>query len=257
MRLVIPSLFVLSLMFHPLTNVTAQTTESAKDKQKRIAEIQSEIADYWARIAALESQLFELQAGPPLDLLALLDVKKDAVAGEWKMKDKEKEKILIGPGTPDAKLAFPVRPSGDYKFTVRFKRLDGLGGPILCLPVADRHVNFALDAYNGEFTALEAVDGAYVNFPSNPTQVRGKHVVSNKSHVLETTVQMKGDTATIRIDLDGKRLVDWTGKPSRFSLHPAWRLNDDRQLGLRSWQVFEFESAQLQMLTGQANPIRP
>jgi len=222
------------------------------------------IADPAAIVAALggnvlwndEAQrLIVLQAGEPLDLLTLVDLTKDIVAGDWKWK--EEGKRLVGPGTPDAKLAFPVRPSGDYRFTVKFKRPAEGGGPILCLPVGDRHVNFALDAYNGEFTALEAVDGAYVNCPNNPTQIRGKHVVTNKSHTLDATVEMRGDTATFRVDLDGKRLVDWSGNPNRFTLHPAWRLNDDRQLGLRSWQVFEFESAQLQMLTGQANPVRP
>jgi hypothetical protein len=253
MRFVLSFVFIASLSVWLVANIPAQLKEPAKDKEKRIAEIQQEIAGHQARIAALEAQLIELQAGTSLDLFALLDLKRDTVAGDWKWKDKK----LMGPGTPDAKLAFPVRPSGDYQFTVKFKRTEGLGGPILCLPVGDRHVNFALDAYNGEFTALEAVDGAYVNFPANPTQVRGKHIVTNKSHSLQATVQRKGDNATIRIDLDGKRLVDWTGNPNRFSLHPAWRLNDDRQLGLRSWQVFEFESAQLRMMTGQANPVRP
>lgn len=222
------------------------------------------IADPAAITAALANEvqwhdeserLLVLQSPVPLDLLTLVDLAKDIVAGDWKWS--EKGKLLLGPGTRDAKLAFPVRPSGDYRFTVKFKRPADGGGPILCLPVGDRHVNFALDAYSGQFTALEAVDGAYVNFPNNPTQIRGKHVVTNQSHTLEAVVLMQSEMATIRVSLDGNRLVDWTGNPNRFTLHPAWRLSDDRQLGLRSWQVFEFESAQLKMLTGQANPIRP
>lgn len=244
------SVLVASFALLPVSKSAAQEKEPAK--AKRIAEVKKEIAEHRARLATLEAELLTLQAGPPVDLLAMLDVKKDSVAGDWKFKDK----LLLGPGTPDAKLAFPVRPSGDYTFTVKFKRTEGLGGPILCLPVGERHVNFALDAYNGEFTALEAVDGAYVNFPGNPTQIRGKHVVTNQSHTLEATVRRNGDTATIRIDLDGKRLVDWSGNPNRFTLHPAWRLNDDRQIGLRSWQSFEYEAARLRMLAGQANPIR-
>lgn len=244
MRLIFSALFAFSLLLFPV----AQT--SGQEKEKRIAEIKKEIAELRAKIATLEAQLAQLQ--PSLDLLALVDLKQDTVAGEWKWKDKR----LFSPGTGDARVQFPVRPSGDYKLTVKFKRPQDGGGPILCLPVGDKHVNFALDAYGGKFTALEAIDGAYVDSPANPSQIKGKHVVTDKSHSLEATVRMKGDTATIIVDLDGKRLLEWTGKPGRFSLHPAWRLKDDRQVGLRSWQPFEFEAAQLRMLTGEAKLIR-
>jgi len=232
----------------PVAQANAQVKDA--DKAKRIAEIRKEIGELRARIATLESELAKLQ--PPLDLLALVDLKNDTVAGDWQWKDKR----LLSPGTPDAKLAFPVRPNGDYSFTVKFKRTQGEGGPILCLPVRDKHVNFALDAYDGAFTALEAIDGHYVHSPGNPSQIKGKHVVTGNSHTLEATVQMKGDSATIVVALDGKRLVEWTGNPNRFSLNPAWRLKDDRQLGLRSWRAFEVEAVQLRMSTGEAKLIR-
>lgn len=248
MRSIFSALFAVLISLVAVAQATAQVKDV--DKEKRIAEIKKELSEFRARIATLESELAKLQ--PPLDLLGLVDVKKDTVAGDWKWKDNR----LLSPGTPDAKVAFPVRPNGDYSFTLKFKRTEGEGGPILCLPVGDKHVNFALDAYDGEFTALEAIDGHYVNSPDNPSQVKGKHVVTGKSHTLEATVQMKGDTATIVVALDGKRLVEWTGKPNRLSLHPAWRLNDDRQLGLRSWRAFEVEAVQLRMLTGDAKLIR-
>ena len=248
MRFLFLSLFAVSLTLFPVAQTNAQVKDA--DKEKRIAEIKKEIAELRAKLATLEAQLAKLQ--PPLDLLALVDLKQDTVAGEWKWKDKR----LVSPGTGDARVQFPVRPSGDYHLTVKFKRPEDSGGPILCLPVGDKHVNFALDAYGGKFTALEAIDGHYVDSPANPSQIKGKHIVTGKSHSLEATVTMKADTATILVDLDGKRLVEWTGKPSRFSLHPAWRLKDDRQLGLRSWQVFEFEGVQLRMLTGDPKLMR-
>lgn len=249
MRLALPILLVMPFLTSP-----ARSDEQApgNDKVRKIAEIQKEIAQLRDRLASLEAQLLKLQTGDPIELLTLADVKRDTVAGTWQLKDKH----LFGPGTPDAKFAFSIRPAGDYEFKVRFKRHEGMGGPILCLPIADRHVNFALDAYNGEFTALEAVDGHFVNVAGNPTQTKGKHVVTGKSHLLQATVEIKDANANIRIDLDGKRLVDWTGKPDRLSLHPAWRLNDDRHIGLRSWQPFEYESVQLRMLNGQAVSTR-
>jgi hypothetical protein len=248
MRLILSALFAVSLLLSLAAQISAR--EKDADKEKRIAEIKKEIAELRARIATLEARLAELQ--PPLDLLALVDLKQDTVAGEWTWKDKR----LVSPGTGDARVQFPVRPGGDYQLTVKFKRPQDGGGPILCLPVGDKHVNFALDAYAGEFTALEAIDDAYVNSPANPSQIKGKHVVTDKSHSLEATVRMKEGMATIAVDLDGKRLLEWTGNPNRFSLHPAWRLKDDRHVGLRSWQPFEFEAVQLRMLTGEANLTR-
>jgi hypothetical protein len=248
MRPIFAALFAVSLLIFPVAQTSGQ--EKDADKEKRIAEIKKEIAELRSKIATLEAQLAKLQS--PLDLLALVDLKQDIVAGEWKWKDKS----LFSPGTGDARVQFPVRPNGDYQLTVKFNRPQDSGGPILCLPVGDKHVNFALDAYGGEFTALEAIDGAFVDSPANPSQIKGKHVVTDKSHSLEATVRMKDHTATIIVDLDGKRLLQWTGSPGRFSLHPAWRLKDDRQVGLRSWQPFEFEAVQLRMLTGEAKLIR-
>jgi hypothetical protein len=66
---------------------------------------------------------------------------------------------------------------------------------------------------------------------------------------------MKGEEATILVDLDGKRAVDWTGNPNRFSLHPAWSLGDNSRLGLRAWESFKFESVQLRMLSGEAKSL--
>jgi hypothetical protein len=69
---------------------------------------------------------------------------------------------------------------------------------------------------------------AFVDSPANSSQFKGAHVVTDRIHSLGAAVKMEGDTATILVDLDGRRLLGWTGKPSPFSLHPAWRLRDDR-----------------------------
>ena len=233
------------------------------DEKEATRKLNALAAEGWEYLGPLGNSLVafkrsRLTTTPPppigsIGLLRLVDLKEDTVAGKWQWKDLR----LVSPGTPDARLAFPVRPDGDYHLIVKFKRpAESGGGPILCLPVGGRHVQFALDAYGGQFTALEAVDGAFVNDPGNPTQIRGKHIVGNKTHVLEARVSLKGDTATIQVDLDGKRLVAWTDKPTRFSLHPAWRLKDDRQVGLRAWEVFEFEAVHLRMLSGQPRLLR-
>ena len=87
-------------------------------REKRIVKIKKEIAEPRAGTTTLETQLAKLQAGESLDLLAMVDLGQDAVAGNWQWKDKR----LLSPGTPDARLAFPVRPSGDDHFTAEFKR---------------------------------------------------------------------------------------------------------------------------------------
>src|SRR5688572_22184180 len=104
MRYLFPTLFAVSIFLFPVAQANAQVKDA--DKEKRNAEIKKEIAGLRAKIATLEAELAKLQ--PALDLFALVDLKKDTVAGDWKWKDKR----LLSPGTPDAKLAFPVRPSG-------------------------------------------------------------------------------------------------------------------------------------------------
>jgi WD40 repeat protein len=192
------------------------------------------------------------ERGAWLDLLPLADPKADAVSGQWKFDDG----VLVGPPDADAKFAFPVRPKGDYRLVVKFRRTEGEGGPIICLPVGNTSVQFA--SYNppSGACALEAIDGAYVDHRANPTQKRGNFVQTGKLHTAEIEVRLKDDMATIMVAMDGTQVVNFTGSPKRFSLHPAWSLGDNSRIGLRSWQPFQFESARLRMLSGEAKLLR-
>ena len=95
-----------------------------------------------------------------------------------------------------------------------------------------------------------------VDNPANPTQRKAEPCRADKLHVADIRVSLKDDTATIRVEMDGVRVVDFTGRTDRFSLHPAWSLGDDRRVGLRAWDAFRFESVQLCMLSGEARLLR-
>jgi serine/threonine protein kinase len=187
-----------------------------------------------------------------IDLLKLADTKADVVSGPWKLEGGS----LVSDDEPDAKIALPIFPMGDYQLIVKFRRIkDEGGGPIICLPVGARSVQFATYHPIG-VCALEAVDGAYVDNPANPTQRKAEPIRADKLRTADIRVSMKGDIATIRVEMDGKRVIDFAGHPDRFSLNPAWSLGDDRRVGLRAWEGFRFESVQLKMLTGEARLLR-
>jgi formylglycine-generating enzyme required for sulfatase activity len=192
--------------------------------------------------------------GQLIDILKLVDPKADAIRGNWHF---DGPTLVVTGLEPFARLALPVQPTGDYHLLVKFKRIGGQNGPIINLPVGSKNVQFAIDSGNTQSTALEFVDGHSVDDPKNPTSLKGIRIVDNKTYTLEAQVLTKDDTATLRIDLDGKRILDWTGQSDRLSISKDWSLGDDTRPGLHPWGLdMRFEAVQLRMLSGDAKLLR-
>jgi hypothetical protein len=203
-------------------------------------------------------EIKELPAAPInwLDLGPLVDPEADALAGKWKLDGETL--VCEGAGVPFARLALPVRPIGDYEMEVEFTRTQGLNGPILNLPVGGRPVQFAMDSGATRFTALELVDRLPVDRDDNPTNNKEVRIDDNKRYKLVVRVQTQDDTAKIQADLDGKRILDWTGKCDRLSITPGWSLGDDSRPGLHPWGLdIRYHSVKLRMLSGEAKLVRP
>jgi hypothetical protein len=186
-----------------------------------------------------------------IDLLKMVDPTLDAIRGKWR-KDGE-SLISPSPYVDEGRLSIPIWPAGDYDLILKFTRLEGPNGPGISLPVGNRQVNLVVDA-DGKRTALQMVDGKFNTDPKNPTLDLGHFIEDNKEYTLEAHVStLDNEPARVQIDLDGKRLIDWTGKPSQLSFDPNWNLKNNHVFGLHAWgSVFRFDSIQLRMLSGEA-----
>jgi len=184
-----------------------------------------------------------------LDLLPLVDVEKDAVAGTWKVDGGD---LVI---TPDKynRLQLPVRPPEEYDFTVRFTRTEvnkGNEGTVaIMLTYKDKPFDLALQA-SGNAARLEAVNKNAVK--DNPTIVPLK-LENNQPYTVTVEVRKDG----VRALLDGKMLLEYKTDYKDLSGYASWKLKDTSLLGVGANSAgVRFEKIELVPVTGQPRVMR-
>lgn len=152
----------------------------------------------------------------PVDVLAQIDPKRDAVYGEWKMVDG----ALLAPGVPWARLQLPVLPPEEYTL-----RVDEVGGRDVAvgLVVGGRQVSLTLDGFGGEASGLGG--------DRNPTVHRGNVLRDDGPNAIVCKVRPD----RVEVSCNGKGVIAWHGDPRTFSLPHDAMMPDDRRLFLRSW----------------------
>ncbi|MCO6453910.1 MAG: hypothetical protein J5I93_01230 [Pirellulaceae bacterium] len=155
------------------------------------------------------------EAGPAIDLLALVDLQRDSVAGLWQ----RDEQGLVSVPTGVAILQLPYVPPDEYQIRATVEQLDGQDGPNFGVLVGDRRCRLAIDNY------------AHLGYLSGPTMVdsrsldqhqdlarRGKMLPLQKLVEIVCTVRKLGDDAVLRAAVDGQEIIAWRGSASRLSV---------------------------------------
>jgi len=185
--------------------------------------------------------------GQSLDLLPLIQPKKDAVKGRWQ---------LLGPSLAasgsayDTRLMIPVAPRGSYALELRLTRTAGRDAASVHLPVGSSSCVLLLHGWGGETSGLDLLAGKRAN--ANPTTARHPRLKNGRACTLKVRVIIRGDRADIQADLDGRKLIRWQG--TQASLSKRTKLPDDRCLGLGVARGVDwtFSVLRLTMLSGKA-----
>ncbi|HEV3345048.1 MAG TPA: hypothetical protein VG125_32020, partial [Pirellulales bacterium] len=187
-------------------------------------------------------------AGEPIDLLKQIDVKRDAVSGEWSLTND----ILTSPAAEFACLALPSPPAPEYRLTVDLQRIEGVDTFSVGLPIGNHHVIAAVDAWDGKFSGLEKIDekSCYDN-----ESARAGHLLEpGRRYTLAYTVRAK----QVKVEVDGLAVIDWTGDPARLSTIPVFKSSDPTRLvlGTAHGSVFHISKLEIQPLTSRSAPPR-
>jgi hypothetical protein len=186
---------------------------------------------------------------PATNLLKRVDTERDAVNGLWEMR----KGILVSEVTPNARLALPAMPHGDYALTMRFSRVVGQGSAHFILPVGNAQVMLVLDAGPPEtpHSGLELVGGQASD--ENPTTDLALDLVNHRDYRLDVTVRTRGTDARVDVDLDRRPFIRWRGEQSDLSVPGGWSLGE-AALGVGSDDtVIEVRVARLRMLPGEVS----
>ncbi len=196
-----------------------------------------------------------LARGRWVDLLKLVDLQKDVLAGEWR---RDGRALVVTradptPPNPNCRLMIPLAPEGNYEMEVRFVYVGtttvGIG-----LPVGTRKVNLFLAAMYGQAGGLHMISGR--GFMSNETTVKPNKLVSGREYLLQVKVTSDRDQAQVAAILDGNPFISWKGPVAALSPGGwGWDWPDPKRLGIGGASTLL--SARLRMLSGKAEPTRP
>ncbi|OYV88598.1 MAG: hypothetical protein B7Z73_08245 [Planctomycetia bacterium 21-64-5] len=196
---------------------------------------------------AIDSRLPEA-AGPPVDLLKLIDVNRDVVEGNWTLADG----ILSGPATQNARIEIPFDPHEEYALTVVAEGDPEIKDISVLLPVDGRQVMSVLDGFSGIGSGLHMINGRVANDnPAYPWR-RTRMLEQGRPNTLLYVVRRR----SIRVFRDGAEIIRWSGDPQTFSIADIWALRSTRRIGLEAYDTpFRVRKLVLVPLTPEKSPM--
>ncbi|HEX3998366.1 MAG TPA: RICIN domain-containing protein, partial [Pirellulales bacterium] len=188
-----------------------------------------------------------------VDVLGLVDVNRDRVAGSWARTGTDL--VVVSSQEDYSRLALPVDIDGGYDFEVEFTRKSGDHDVAAMVTIGSHASMVMLSGSRGSVSGLLTVNGQPPFDPQNPIGVRPGALENGHRYRLLIRARMVGENrASIDVLLDGKQyLPRWVGSPTSLDQHPFWAMPNRGRLGLGVLLgTVAFHSARLRMVSGHA-----
>lgn len=184
--------------------------------------------------------------GRTVDLLALIDVTRDAIQGTW---TRSARGVSVGHLEGATVLQLPYQPPEEYDFEIEFTP-DNEGRNVNQLVSAGgRCFAWKLNAHNitPALYGFELLDGQHCrDLREAATQM---DAVIEKGRRYRSTIEVR--RGSLRALLDGKELVRWSGDFKRFSNEDHSRLSHELHIGVGSWKrAVTFHKMQVTEVSG-------
>ena len=173
-----------------------------------------------------------LALAAPVNLLAFVDVKRDAVHGDWTLSP---EGLLLKQASGMKLLGFHQDLPDEYDFEIEFTPTQGKREVIQVLPVLGGtalHWRMGLGKDDPPLFAFGPIlDGKPPEDPKR-TEAVAKHPRLQADHRYRSTVEVR--KGSLRALLDGKEVLKWSGDFKRFPMEKsaALKLRDPSQAGV-------------------------
>jgi len=221
-------------------------------------------AEFWYRKAAgavpdqlrkrIDERLQELEdelaAASSVDLLRLIEPKRDTVLGEWEFEGKSlvcRQEIIA------ARLQIPYLPPEEYDVAIVAQRTSGCEAINLGLSQGTVKFNMVIDGYarTGYASGLALIDGKFAN--ANPTTRPGPLLIQGRPSTIECSVRKTG----VSMKVDGRLIFEWSGAFSRLSSYDALKTPHPRALFISGWDSqYRFSSFVLLPVSGKGEVLR-
>ncbi len=196
--------------------IEAAYSQAVKDYTKAKKDTEAE---------AVETEWKKFGKTRGIDLLALVNPKTHAIAGEWK---KEGTALVVNNPAADkaALLMLPYQPGEEYDVEMTFQRVKG--DESIGLVVGKSHVAALVDAFpgRGSYAGLEFVDTKQVS--ANDTGVKGPILTNG----MECTLTCSVRAGKIDLLINEKAVTSFKGDFARLALYPEYRVPNEKALSL-------------------------
>lgn len=177
-----------------------------------------------------------------IDLLALVDLRRDAIRGNWTSTPKG----IVSPSNDIAYVQLPYVPGEEYDLTVVAKRGDGgnsLNIGVVVGADSNRHQGMVgFDCGPGGDTS--GVGGS---------NVQGRLLADVRRFYTIVCMVRKGG---VHVQLDGKKVFEYQGDPGSLSVGSQWVLPAKDAIFIGSWTTsFTFSKITLTPIAGQGKKL--
>lgn len=155
-------------------------------------------------------------------IIADVDVRRDAQAGEWR----KLREVLEVTTTDRAKILLPIAPEGEYDCRVSFSRHSGSDSLALIFPIGDKQTCFEVDAAGENLAGFDQLGGKPLR--ENSSKATGVKLRNGQRYQLTVEVR-KGE---VRGLLDGKPIVSHKTDGADMGLSEHWLISKKDRLGL-------------------------
>lgn len=185
-----------------------------------------------------------------IDLLELVDVEKDKVAGQWQKEGNQ----LTSPKEYGARIELPFEPPEEYELTAIVEPLDEPHGLLFGHRSGGNRfvtlIHYPVNGRRSPMSALENIDGQNVG---NLSTVRRDVLIANRPSQIVCTVLKN----SVTVACDGHELLNWQGDLKRLSLSDYWKTPNETTLFLGAYDCrYRFSRVTLTPLSGEGRKRR-
>ncbi|MBI3854597.1 MAG: hypothetical protein HY293_02775 [Planctomycetes bacterium] len=195
----------------------------------------------------LETYYQYLPSGPAVDLLKLIDPRRDSVEGDWKM---EKDALIVPAGRKTAGLQIPYSPPEEYDLRMVIARRSGFQDIYTGLVIGGKQLLTHVDSGpRGDEGGVERLDGK--SWIDNEVKYSGsKFFNDDRPHVLLYSVRK----SALTISGDGRPLMRWKTDVKRIT--PSNLCPNQTAMYLGNWETsFEISQMLLFPVSGQGQKL--
>jgi hypothetical protein len=187
--------------------------------------------------------LIRPEPNAPIDVLANIDLDRDALHGSWQYDGQS----LISPENSRGALQLPVLLPPEYRLELVAARESGGDCLSFTLPIRGRQACLVIDGYQGKLSGLQTIDGKHIDV--NETRHEASMFAGGQPKSISITVRKNG----VQMLCDGRKLVDWTGDASRLGAPDKFPYKDRAYLG--DWHSrYRITKLEVTSLAGETAP---